>query len=197
MENTAAALIKNDLRSLLCKKRKHILAEESTAAGRAALAFVVKIPDIAQCLRVGCYLATKGEFDCGPLIEYFSERKIACYVPRIIETDNTSVSMQFVRFEPGDTLCRNRFGIAEPAATAEREICPVDALDLVFVPLLGFDLQGNRLGRGAGFYDRVFGQGGCYLTGLGFEWQCVPSIPSDKWDVRLNAVLTEKRLIVF
>lgn len=70
---------------------------------------------------------------------------------------------------------------------------------LVLVPAVGFDPQGVRLGRGAGFYDRALADlrtsGTIYAVGLAFECQVVPALPSDAWDERVDGIVTENRLI--
>lgn len=77
-------------------------------------------------------------------------------------------------------------------------------LDFLVVPLVGFDDQGRRLGMGGGYYDatlaflrrrRIWHKP--YLIGLAFECQRVAEIPSEPWDIRLNAILTEKGLSRF
>jgi 5-formyltetrahydrofolate cyclo-ligase len=89
---------------------------------------------------------------------------------------------------------------------------PIRRLDLVLVPGLAFDPAGNRLGRGAGFYDRFLAElrraedaggegasGGCgraVVCGVCFESQVVPAVPAESWDVPVKAIATEGRLIV-
>ena len=109
--------------------------------------------------------------------------------------------MDFVRYQPGELLRLNRFNISEPASAAH--IALVEQLDLMLVPLIAFDRTGHRLGMGKGYYDtalasyrtqRVF-QGRPFLCGIGHTCQEVPAIPPDPWDLRLDAVLTEREWI--
>jgi 5-formyltetrahydrofolate cyclo-ligase len=88
-----------------------------------------------------------------------------------------------------------RLGFREPAA--ECPTVPVEQLDLVLTPGLGFDLHGNRLGRGVGYYDRFLAQSQlkAALCALAFECQIVPEIPHDRHDKPVQVVFTEDRVI--
>ena len=75
-------------------------------------------------------------------------------------------------------------------------------IDLVLVPLLGFDRRGNRLGAGAGYYDRSFEflrakprPAQPLLVGIGYHFQEVPELPAESWDVPLDFIATDRELI--
>jgi len=85
------------------------------------------------------------------------------------------------------------FGIREPAARC-REI-PLASIDLALVPGVGFDLQGNRLGRGRGFYDRWLTGFGGLKCGLALDEQIADEIPTEEHDLRMDVVLTGTRTI--
>jgi 5-formyltetrahydrofolate cyclo-ligase len=106
--------------------------------------------------------------------------------------------MRLHRYAPGNALVRNRFGIDEPSAEADIQ----SAFDAMLVPLLGVDSQGHRLGHGGGFYDRYLSDYRTLhgalptLIGLAWEVQLLDALAPDPWDIPLNAVLTERRLIL-
>ena len=91
------------------------------------------------------------------------------------------------------------FGIMQPP-TKNKEFVDCSEIDVICVPLVAFDKQCFRLGRGGGFYDRALAsiqsqsKSRPLLLGLAYELQCVESIPAEPWDVPLDAVSTEKRL---
>jgi 5-formyltetrahydrofolate cyclo-ligase len=105
--------------------------------------------------------------------------------------------LDFASYQRDDPLHLNRYNILEPE---NKNILSPENLDLVIVPLLGFDLQGHRLGMGGGYYDRTFAflsgkqPTKPILIGLGFADQQINSLPSDSWDVPLAGVLTEEKL---
>ena len=90
-------------------------------------------------------------------------------------------------------IISGRFGIREPA-TGCIEI-PPDDLDLVLVPGVAFDLHGNRLGRGRGFYDRLLQRFPGAKCGIAFDEQIVEKIPAEKTDVRMDFILTPSRCV--
>jgi 5-formyltetrahydrofolate cyclo-ligase len=106
--------------------------------------------------------------------------------------------MVFQRVMPNERLRPNRFGIAEPVFRPARQR-PIWILDLVLMPLVGFDEHGGRLGMGGGFYDRSLAYRGRRkkghkptLLGLAHECQKVDCLPLEAWDVSLQATVTDR-----
>lgn len=108
--------------------------------------------------------------------------------------------MRFARITAAARSRRiNRFGIAEPEG---RELESARLLDVVFLPLVGFDRQGVRLGMGGGYYDRAFGfrrlrafWHAPLLVGIGYASQEVELIVPTEHDVPLDLVITERGVI--
>jgi len=104
--------------------------------------------------------------------------------------------LRFAPWRAGDAVAPNRFGIPEPVVGPGALLEP-QALDLVVVPLVGFDARCHRLGMGGGWYDRSFafrhGQPAPpLLVGAGFAFQQVEGdLPREAWDVQLDAVCTD------
>ena len=103
--------------------------------------------------------------------------------------------LRFAPWQPGAALVTNRFGIPEPDVPRERMIDAVD-MDLVVLPLVGFDARGHRLGMGGGWYDRSLGfrighAAPPWLIGAGFAAQQVDGIVTETWDVSLDAICNE------
>ena len=97
-------------------------------------------------------------------------------------------------------MIRNRFGIPEPDVRGGGLIAARD-LDLVIVPLLGFDKACNRIGMGGGYYDRSFAFArrlehisAPFMLGFAHEAQRVESLQVRPWDIPLDAVATQRRL---
>ena len=113
--------------------------------------------------------------------------------------------MGFVPLLPGARLRANpaRIGIAEPVASPSARISP-SRLDAILMPVVGFDRHGNRLGMGAGYYDRALRhlRDGSRrwrrprLVGLAFACQEVERIVPSTWDIPLDVVVTERGIIV-
>jgi 5-formyltetrahydrofolate cyclo-ligase len=118
------------------------------------------------------------------------------YLPRI--TDYVAHRMLLVR-AGGAGLTLNRYRIAEPRGAAT---LPAQGFALVLMPLVGFDGEGNRLGNGAGYYDRFLASrrgryGRPLLMGIAFECQRLDALPSAAHDVPLDGVITERGLQYF
>ncbi len=154
------------------------------------------------------FLPFDGEIDPLPLMDRAVQEGRQVYVPVIIEKGQP---LKFAPWTRGAKMRPNRVGILEPAVDTEQLVDGAQ-LDLVLVPLVGFDAQANRIGVGGGFYDRTFafrhstergeeasaGQraGGRgvdrpALVGIAFETQRLESIQVESWDVRLDWVVSE------
>lgn len=150
----------------------------------------------ASARRLAFYLASDGEIDPSLLLAAALARGQHCFLP-LLHPLRTG-RLLFVRYRKGDTLRRNRWGILEPRLSA-RHLVSARTLDVVLVPLVGFDAQGNRLGMGKGFYDRTFSFRASarrrrpLLVGLAHECQRVETLRSETWDVRLDRIVTDER----
>lgn len=149
--------------------------------------------------RLAGFFAADAEADPGPALA--TARLLGCQVHLPVLDPLHAGGMRFVLTAAGQPLHPNRFGIPEPAAGAE--IAP-PFLDLVLVPLVAFDALGNRLGMGAGFYDRVFAFRKRRhrwhrppLFGVAYSLQRVERIDPEPWDVPLDGVVTETGIEFF
>lgn len=96
---------------------------------------------------------------------------------------------------PWASLVPGKLGIMEPKENAP--IFPLNQLDLVLAPGVGFDLAGGRLGRGKGFYDRLLREVTGTKCGIGFDQQVVKEVPVEAHDILLNCILTPTRWLTF
>lgn len=146
---------------------------------------------------VAGYASVDRELDPTPLLQLARAAGKSVCLPRVI----TSTGMEFVDWHAGDLLVSNRFGIPEPVSPDAAVVAP-ESLDLVLVPLLGFDMQGNRLGFGGGFYDRAFAfrrtrSAPPVLCGYAYDDQRCDTLESAEWDVALDAIVTQAGLHFF
>jgi len=146
--------------------------------------------------RLAFYLANDGEIDPSLLFAAALARGQHCFLPLLHPFGQNR--LLFVRYRQDDSLRRNRWGILEPRLQACRRV-PARTLDVVLVPLVGFDAQGNRLGMGKGFYDRTFSFRAAarrrrpLLVGLAHECQRVENLGSQAWDVRMDRIVSDKQ----
>ncbi|MGD9843340.1 MAG: 5-formyltetrahydrofolate cyclo-ligase [Steroidobacteraceae bacterium] len=148
-------------------------------------------------LRIAVYLAMLGELDLTEFIKRARARHCQLYVPHIINAARHQMS--FIPLPVEARLKRHRWGMAQ-LHSAPRQRINIRQLDMVLVPTVAFDAYGNRLGMGAGFYDRHLA---CVhrnhwqrprLIGVAYAMQQVERIPTLAHDVPLSAVMTERGL---
>lgn len=111
-----------------------------------------------------------------------------CYFPRL----TIDGALCFVPATPATRFIPNRYQILEPDVSLEHAI-PPSALDIIFLPMVAFDTTGNRLGMGAGYYDKTLNNNSPgFLIGVAYEFQLVSYIHADHYDVPVNLVVTER-----
>jgi 5-formyltetrahydrofolate cyclo-ligase len=192
MTGTAPAVTtRQALRHELRARRRAIQG----AARRQAARQLARQVDAARLLRpgrrIGLYLATAEEIDTAPLLELARSRGCHVALPRIVSLRHDR--MRFHDWAGGTR--RGAFGIREPRGGSPRA---ARELDVVFLPLVGFDAEGNRIGMGRGFYDRHFAHRlhmsryrRPLLVGLAYEVQQVDALPNAAHDVPLDAIVTQ------
>ena len=133
---------------------------------------------------VGAFVAHDGEPDLAPLVDWIWEQGRSVSLP-ILNDDPDDFTMQFVPWHPDDELRRGRYGIPVPPRRP-----PVQP-DTLLVSLTGFDRYGNRMGRGAGFFDRYLSESSAAVVGVGLEVQRFDAMPIEAHDERLPMVVTD------
>jgi len=131
------------------------------------------------------------EPDVWPLLEDALAGKKIAALPRFDSTGNCYVACQ-VKNLRGE-IVTGQFGIREPGANCVE--IPLNRLDLVLVPGVGFDLQGRRLGRGRGFYDHLLADVAGIKCGIAFDERMVNEVPVEPSDIYLNFILTPTRCV--
>ena len=162
------------------------------AASRTIQESVLALPQYRSATAVGCYLSTATEPRTDRiLIESWKTGKRVA-VP---EWDSTAGTYFLTWLQSHTSLATGPSGILQPSVVSA--VTPGD-IDMITVPGLAFDGHGNRLGHGKGHYDRMLsdtGWLGVYKLGLAFDFQVVDAVPAIKTDVRMDAVLTERRIV--
>lgn len=158
-------------------------------------------------MRPGMWLSFRG-FSTEPRLALQSTADVTFAFPKIQNADR----LEFYRWTGGATLeapdwTVNQFGIEEPSTHSSWvKVEPSDQVQGALIPALGFDRRLSRLGRGRGYYDRFLrsfnerrlqmGGSPILKIGIGFSEQLVDELPRDSHDVKLDAVLTDREVIV-
>jgi 5-formyltetrahydrofolate cyclo-ligase len=201
MPPTPDQMDKAALRRQLREHRKAIGASQRHAASRALVGLALRHHLLAKGRRIGVYMPTNNEIDVRPLLDRALTMQAHCFLPIVPRRERKRMWFSQMGKRPAWVL--NRYGIPEyrhPLAKRVR----VQRLDLLFMPLLGFDWHGFRLGMGGGYYDaslaylkRFRRWRRPWIVGVAFAVQEVEGIPNDPWDIPLDAVLTEQEYRVF
>jgi 5-formyltetrahydrofolate cyclo-ligase len=173
---------------------------ERADAERAIRATLVRLGVFRRGAHVALYLPMRGEVDVRPCLEFARRHGSHLYVPRVVSRRRRQ--MLFAPWTDDGAHRANAFGILEPGSASGAR--PVIGLDTVVLPLVGFDSSGNRLGMGAGFYDRALrrrlDRSAAWrrprLIGVAYACQQLPVIPASPWDVPLDLVVTERGVLV-
>jgi 5-formyltetrahydrofolate cyclo-ligase len=175
------------------RARLATLAPEARAAESAAAAERVwDLPEIAGARTLLLFASLADEVDTACVAAEARRRGIEVVYPRCLP----GYAMALHAVAADDALLRGRFGIREPDAAS----CPVrraEGIDAALVPGLAWDRRGGRLGRGAGYYDRLFADPGWrgFRCGFFFAAQEAPSLPAEPWDVALDAIVTGREVV--
>lgn len=156
-----------------------------------------------RAARISGYLAFDGEPDISAALSRLNGDGVEVYLPVIVSQAGHS-ELHFRRWPAGGgpslpgELRRNAFGIQEPMVG---DHCTVNALDIMFIPLVAWDGAGGRLGMGAGYYDRaldvVAGVSHPLRIGIAYGLQRADRVPMTERDVPLHGVITESGLFTF
>ena len=195
-DSPAPGATRRSLRAALNARRRQVPRQERTQAARLVARNADRFLQVQSHWRVAVYAALPWELDAAPLIALAASRGCRIYLPRI-DRRRASRAMRFVHMAGPSR--DNRLGIAEPQGSEE---LAARWLDVVFLPLVGFDRSGVRLGSGGGFYDRAFAfrqlrsvWHAPRLVGVAYAFQELASIGAAAHDVRMDAVVTEEGVI--
>ena len=191
------------LRRQLRQKRRNLSPLQQKRAAVGLCRQLRAQPLFLRSRHIAVYLPNDGEIDPRPLIEcaWAMGKKIYLPVVRKKSGQRNHRQLLFQRFDCHTRLINNRFGIPEPKFEP-RQLRKAQLLDLVLMPLVGFDGDGGRMGMGGGFYDCTFAfrnnpkRLSPSLIGLAHECQQVEKLTLASWDIPLDAIATDKQLIV-
>lgn len=174
--------------------RRALPPAEQSAAAQAIAARLSSQDLFQQAETIAAYLPFDGEVDTRSLISTAIDAGKTVYLPVLV---NDGENMKFAVYTPGQRLVPNDYGIEEPAPEDGIYIA-AEQLELVLTPLVVFDHSLNRIGMGAGYYDRCFSflrqrknKTKPRLIGLAYDFQRIAAIEARERDVALSGVATE------
>ena len=141
------------------------------------------------------FLSFRSEVDTRPAVEKSMALGKQVCIPKAIPKTREMIPSQLLDWE--QDLVPGAYDIPEPRPEKLRPVEPAQ-IDLLIVPGVAFDLRGNRLGYGGGYYDRFFPllRPKIPLVALAFELQIVSAVPVEEWDRQVHCIVTENRVIL-
>lgn len=195
-QQSSSVTSRAEIRRQIRLKRRQLTEAQRQHASQAIATNLGHTHLFHNSRRIAGFLSNDGEPDMTPLMQLAWRHKKQWHLP-VIGMPNLN-RLWFAPYAEGDALAINRFGIGEPVTPLHQGTRSF-GLDLVLMPLVAFDEQGNRLGMGKGYYDRTleFLQRRNHwrkprLVGIAFEFQKHDELPPQPWDVPLDAVITEQ-----
>lgn len=192
MNTSMTEISKSQLRTELHQLRDNYKKNNNLkACGQALLNTLISAQVIPPKAVIGSYWPVKSEADACALLTYYYEQGHVCALP-IVQAANKP--LLFREWRPGNLLVSGIYNILTPDETA-----PFVTPTVLFVPILGFDNRGHRLGHGEGYYDRTLenlrAQHPIIAIGIAFDCQEVDFIPHHDYDQPMNYIITPTRII--
>ena len=186
----------SDIRKAIRHRRRAIPLDLQQAMSLQASQLILSQAPMLTAKHVALYLSQDGELDTQPLIEALWEKGVQTYLPRLHPF--CSGHLLFLHFHRDTLLVPNRFGILEPQLHV-CDVMPIKAMDVMVTPLVAFDVKGQRIGMGGGYYDRTLVKwrdiGRPVPMGYAHDCQQVHPIESQPWDIPLPYIITPTKVI--
>lgn len=178
---------KADLRARLRAAQENI---SSTVMAVESLDLCARLRfQIQSARRILFYAPLADELDVWPLLEESLATGTVCALPFFDAEKGVYGARQLTNLKTD--IINGKFGVREPAASCEE--ISLTKFDLVLVPGMAFDLQGNRLGRGRGFYDQLLAIAGGIKCGICLDGNLRETIPTEAHDAKVNFIFTPSR----
>lgn len=177
-------MTKWDIRAEMRAEERKFL-QTPGAAGIASAAIIEAVEAAAEFQRANtvlCYMSIPGEVETHDAIERWYKAGKRVVLPLV-----SGDALVLKEYGP-DKLQPGYRGIMEPCP--EARTVPAGAIDLAIIPGVAFTLDGSRMGRGKGFYDRLLPRLSCPKFGVCYPFRMLPDLPTDPWDAPLDAVIT-------
>ncbi len=177
---------KKELRNAIRLKKKSFTEEELRVMSCPIAEKVLNLPQVASAETVMLYCSLPDEVDTSHIIRRLKAEGKRILLPAVV----SDTEMELRHYETESDLQKGKYDIMEPVG---KPFCNVEEIDVMIIPGMGFDRQGNRLGRGKGYYDRFLlsNCSSAFKVGVCFPFQLIDEIPTDKYDVRMDTIVSE------
>ena len=192
--------MKKSLRESLLAKRDSITVEDKKAKDSAIRKRLFSLEYFKDAKTILFYASFRSEAETLKAIQNTLKLKKRVALP-VVDAEHKQLKLYEIR--DISELSAGYMGIPEPVPSRTRNMS-LNEIDIEIIPGIGFDLRGNRLGYGAGYYDKLLShkskrlsktKGRITTIALAFEDQIAEKIPSEPHDIRVDLIVTDKRVI--
>lgn len=176
---------KHEIRDYIKRQKALLSSEEKTSAAQVVYNKLSALHQINDASKILLYHSLPDELSTQLIIKELYVKK-ELYLPRV-----NGVNLDILPYTPS-SLKTGSFNIEEPTGN---NIIDIANIDLVVVPGMAFDLQGRRIGRGKGFYDRLLKNSSAIKIGICYDCQIINNIPDEPHDIKMDIVISDKRII--
>jgi len=185
---------KKRLRKRFISERNALSANDVFSNSRFISSRLINTKAYVDAEIVHCYVSInkQNEVETRNLIQHMLDHGKNVVVPKM--EGNGLLSHYYIHSL--EELTENSWGVAEPASD-DKNSALVDNFDIIIVPMVSGDVHKNRLGYGKGYYDRFLE--GIKATKIGFLFDvqlCKNRLPTDKFDIQLDMLITESKIVV-
>lgn len=152
------------------------------------------LSELKSARRMALYASFRNEVLTDAIFEYALANGKEVFFPRVVRGKR---GLMFLKVRGKEDFTQGSYKIHEPAHDRELDIAEPSSFDIVVMPGVAFDINGNRLGYGKGYYDKALGSinKGCLVTALAFDFQIVERVPAEAHDIKMDKIITESRVI--
>ncbi len=185
-------LDRQQIRQKYRTRRQMLSPLHQTEAATDILTICIESTRLSLVNTVACYVANDAEINPNLIINYCWQQGKCVLLP--VLHPFSKGHLLFVEYHPNSPTRKNCYGIDEPIVTSTN-LCTIDNIELILTPLVAFDVKGNRLGMGGGYYDRTLApirrdSLPTQLIGLAHTCQQTEMLLTDSWDIPLDGIAT-------
>jgi len=178
--------MKNKIRKKLLEARQSIPTLEVLEKSNIILSKLSSLSLFQKARKILCYISFDNEvYTHGFIKKYAKEKEM--YVP-VVKGKEIIPSL----IKEWQELRTGAYGILEPS---EIKAIEPEKIEMAIIPGIAFDIHGYRLGYGKGYFDRLLKKTNAFKIGIAFDFQILENVPHEGHDVRMDAIITEKRIL--
>lgn len=182
---------KDEIRKIVLDKRGKLTKKKVETASKSIIEIIKDLEVFKESRMILSYMPYGQEVDIMPLNQFILDNEKRLCLPRV----RSSTEMDCAEVESlSEKMIKSKFGIMEPSP--ELKPSNLESIDLILVPGLAFDREGNRIGHGKGYYDRFLAQikKEMFTLGIAYAFQVFDTLPSDPFDKKVKGIVSENQL---